>query len=135
MAVTVTCVDDAPAAVDDATTVDQDSGASPIDVLANDTDIDAGPKQVASVTQPGNGTAAVAAGGSRVTYAPAAGYCNSQPGGAPDRFTYKLDGGSEATVAVTVNCAAPALPASPSRRAWPPATAACRSCAAASCSA
>ncbi len=113
VSVTVTCVDDAPVAVGDAATFDQDSGTSPIDVLANDTDIDAGPRQVASVTQPTNGTAAVAADGTRVTYAPAAGYCNSQPGGTPDSFSYKLNGGSETTVAVTVRCAPPAAPGEP----------------------
>ena len=99
VSVTVSCVDDAPTAVDDATTVGQDSGTGPIDVLGNDTDVDGGPKQVASVTQPDHGTAAVAAGGERITYAPVGGYCNTQPGGVPDRFTYQLDGGSRATVA------------------------------------
>ena len=41
---TVTCVDDPPVAVDDAATVTEDSGATAINVLANDTDIDGGPK-------------------------------------------------------------------------------------------
>ncbi len=109
VAVTVSCVDDAPVAVNDAASVDQGSGATPVDALSNDSDVDGGPKQVASVTQPANGTAAVAADGSRVTYAPAAGYCNSQTGGAPDTFTYRLASGSEATVAVTVTCAAPRM--------------------------
>ena len=44
MTVTVTCVDDNPVAVDDAATVAEDSGANAIDVLANDTDVDGGPK-------------------------------------------------------------------------------------------
>jgi hypothetical protein len=39
----------------DAATVIEDSGANAIDVLANDTDIDGGPKTVTSVTQPANG--------------------------------------------------------------------------------
>ena len=38
-----------------------------------------------------------------MTYQPAAGYCNDL-GGAPDTFTYTLNGGSTATVAVTVQC-------------------------------
>ena len=50
---TVTCVDDAPVAVDDAATVTEDDPATAIDVLANDTDIDGGPKAIASVTRPG----------------------------------------------------------------------------------
>ena len=44
---TVTCVDDPPVAVDDSATVAEDSGATAIDVLANDTDVDGGPKAVA----------------------------------------------------------------------------------------
>ena len=40
--VTVTCVDDAPIAVNDAATVAEDCGATAIDVLANDTDTDGG---------------------------------------------------------------------------------------------
>ena len=52
MTVTVTCVDDPPVAVDDAATVTEDSAATAINVLANDTDVDGGPKSIASVTQP-----------------------------------------------------------------------------------
>ena len=54
--ITVTAVDDPPMAVDDAATVAEDAGATAIDVLANDTDVDGGPKTIASVTQPANGT-------------------------------------------------------------------------------
>ncbi len=50
MSVTVTCVDDAPVAVDDSATVGEDSGANAIDVLANDTDIDGGPKTISSAS-------------------------------------------------------------------------------------
>ena len=53
VSVTVTCVDDPPVAVNDAATVAEDSSSNPVDVLANDTDIDGGPKTVQSVTQPG----------------------------------------------------------------------------------
>ncbi len=52
VAVTVTCVDDDPVAVDDAATVAEDSGATAIDVLANDTDPDGGPKTIASAIRP-----------------------------------------------------------------------------------
>ncbi len=105
VSVTVTCSDDAPVAVADAATVAEDSGASPIPVLANDTDIDGGPKSVASVTQPANGTVAITGGGTGVTYTPNANYCNTPPGTTPDTFTYTLaPGGSTATVSVTVTC-------------------------------
>ena len=52
MSVTVTCVDDPPTAVNDTETVAEDSAATDVDVLTNDTDIDGGPRSVASVTQP-----------------------------------------------------------------------------------
>ena len=50
-----------PTAVNDTKTVAEDSGATAIDVLANDTDPDGGPKTIASATQPAHGTVAVAA--------------------------------------------------------------------------
>ncbi len=100
VAVTVTCVDDPPVAVNDSATVNEDSGANAINVLANDTDADGGPKSTA-VTQPA--TAALRSRGRHgVSYTPNANYCN---GGSPtDNFTYTLNGGSTGTVAVTVTC-------------------------------
>ena len=104
VSVTVTCNDNPPVAVDDSATVAEDSPASAIAVLANDTDTDGGPRSVASVTQPANGTVVITGGGSGLTYQPNANYCNSQAGGAPDTFTYTLNGGDSATVSVTVTC-------------------------------
>ena len=96
--------DIAPTAVDDAATVEEDSDATPIDVLANDTDTDGGTKLIASATEPANGTVVVAPDGLSLSYEPDADYCND-PGAEPtDDFTYTLNGGSEATVAVTVTC-------------------------------
>ena len=74
-------------------------------MLANDTDVDGGPKAIDSVTQPANGTVAITGGGTGLTYQPNANYCNDPPGTAPDTFTYTLNGGSSATVSVTVTCA------------------------------
>ena len=108
MSVTVTCSDDAPVAVNDSATVAEDSGASPVDVLANDTDVDGGPKGIQSVTQPGDGAVVITGGGTGVSYTPDANYCNQPPGTSPDTFTYTLNGGSTATVAVAVTCAADA---------------------------
>jgi Ca2+-binding RTX toxin-like protein len=88
---------------DDAATVAQDAAATPVDVLANDHDVNGVPRKVASVTQPAHGTVAITGGGSGLTYAPAAGYCNGQ-GGAPDTFTYSLNSGGTATVVMTVTC-------------------------------
>ena len=102
VAVSVNCVDDPPTAVNDQKTVDEDSGTTTIDVRANDTDPDGGPKTISSATQPAHGTVTVAPDGSNLSYAPNPDYCNTA---APtDDFTYTLNGGSTATVAVTVNC-------------------------------
>ena len=95
-----------PTAVNDTKTVAQDSGATAIDVLANDTDPDGGPKTIASATQPAHGTVAVAPDNLSLTYTPNPDYCNSNPPASTDDFTYTLNGGSTATVAVTVTCAA-----------------------------
>ncbi len=100
VSVTVTCSDDAPVAVNDSATVGEDSGPSPVDVLANDTDVDGGPKSVQSVTQPANGAVVITGGGTGVSYTPNANFC-----GGPDTFTYTVNGGSTATVSMTVTCA------------------------------
>jgi hypothetical protein len=99
---TVTCADEPPTAADDSATVAQDAPATAVDVLANDTDTDGGPKTVKSVTQPANGTVVVAADKLSLTYVPQAGYCND--GTPTDNFTYTLNGGSTATVMLTVTC-------------------------------
>lgn len=44
-------------------------------------------------------------GGSGVTYTARRGYCNTGKGGQPDTFSYTLNGGSRATVAVSVTSA------------------------------
>ena len=76
-----------------------------IDVLANDVDADSVGMAIDDVTQPDNGTVVVAADGADLTYEPDPNYCNTQPAGTPDTFTYTLTpGGSTATVSVTVTC-------------------------------
>ncbi len=75
------------------------SGASAIDVLANDTDPDGGHDDHGhdgSRQRHGRGHA----GGTDLTYQPDADYCNDPPGTSLDTFTYTLNGGSEATVTV-----------------------------------
>ena len=107
VAVTVTCVDDLPAASDDTATVDEDAAATAIDVLDNDVDSDGDPLTIASVVQPSNGTVVVTGGGTGLTYEPNADYCNTPPGDAPDVFTYTLTpGDSNAMVSVDVTCIA-----------------------------
>ena len=112
VSVTVTCVDDTPTAVNDSVTVLEDATAGVVSVLANDTDIDGGPKTISSATQPTNGTVVLAGpvgAHTGLTYKPNAGYCNSE-GGSPDTFTYTLNGGSTATVSITVTCTPNAAP-------------------------
>ncbi len=108
VSVAVTCVDDNPTAVNDSRTVNEDSGATSMNVLPNDLNADGGPITIASASDPPHGTATVTGGGSNVTYAPDADYCNtdaSGPGSGPDdTFTYTLNGGSTATVSVAVTC-------------------------------
>ena len=104
VSLTVNPVDDPPVAVDDSAAVDAGSAATSFDVLANDTDVDGGPKSVLSTSDATHGDVAVTGGGSGVSYTPDAGYCNTRRGGVPDSFAYKLNGGSEAQVSVTVTC-------------------------------
>jgi VCBS repeat-containing protein len=100
--ITIVPVDDPPTAVDDSATVQEDDSATAIDVLANDTDIDNGPRTIESVTQPDNGTVAITGAGSGLTYEPDADYCND--GSPTDNFSYTLNGGDTGDVAVTVTC-------------------------------
>ena len=98
--ITVTPVDDAPVAVADSFTVAEDSGATTLDVLANDTDVDAGPKLIQSVSQPANGTVVITNGGADLSFTPDADF--NTDGAADQSFTYTLNDGSTATVTVTV---------------------------------
>lgn len=100
--VTIEGRDNRPSAMEDAKLLDENSAATFIDVLSNDTDIDGGSRIVESVTEPTHGKASIAAGGTGVTYEPVAGYCNDDE--ALDTFTYTLNGGSVGTVTAKVVC-------------------------------
>jgi hypothetical protein len=94
-----------PVANDDSESVAEDSGATTIDVLANDTNADGGPKTIESVTQPANGTVVITNGGDDLTYEPDPNYYNDDTDGGydpEDTFKYTLNGGSEATVSMHV---------------------------------
>ncbi|MFA5911138.1 MAG: N,N-dimethylformamidase beta subunit family domain-containing protein [Vicinamibacterales bacterium] len=93
-------VDCVPVAGNDSTTVLEDSGASTLTVLSNDSDPDAGQTlTVTGVTQGANGSVAIV-GGMAVSYTPAANYFGS------DSFTYTISdghgGSATGTVAMTV---------------------------------
>jgi cysteine-rich repeat protein len=99
LALTVNPVNDAPVAVADAITLDEDTSAT-LDVVANDSDVDGDTLAVASVTQPAHGSAAIT-GLHQVSYTPAPDYNGA------DSFSYTIDDGhggqATAQVAVAVN--------------------------------
>ena len=94
----VGCVEDMPVAQADIAYFAQNGAARDIAVLANDTDVDGGPKTISTHSTPAHGTALITPGGSGITYGPASGYCG------PDQFVYHLNGGSQATVSVLIIC-------------------------------
>jgi outer membrane protein OmpA-like peptidoglycan-associated protein len=93
-----------PVAQDDSATVERDSSANAIAVLANDSDPDGDALSVTAVSAAAHGTATVTASG--VDYTPAAGYLGT------DSFTYTIsDGhGGSATATVHITVATPNLP-------------------------
>ncbi len=91
----------APVAVADTATIAEDAAPITIDVLANDSDPDAGQVlAVTAVTDPPVGTAAIDVGGTTVTYTP------DPDASGIDTFTYTVSDGAgklaTATVSVTV---------------------------------
>ncbi len=92
--------DVAPTAVTDSGTVAEDAAAIAIDVLANDTDPDGGPKVTTTASDPAHGTVVLTGGSpgahTGLTYQPDADFNGT------DTFTYTLNGGSTTTVTVTV---------------------------------
>jgi VCBS repeat-containing protein len=93
--VTVDDVNDAPIANDDTESTDEDTPVD-IDVLANDTDLENDPITVESFTQPTNGTVTENPDGT-LKYTPDADF------NGVDGFTYTINGGSTASVTVTVD--------------------------------
>lgn len=89
----------APSAADDVATVDYESSANLIDVLANDSDPDNDTLIITAVSTPAHGSVEITAGG--ISYTPMAGYSGA------DSFTYTISdgrgGSATASVAVTVN--------------------------------
>ena len=95
-------LDAPPTAVDDEASFTEGEAERAIDVEANDTNSDGGPHSIDSITQPEHGTATIAPDGLGILYQPEPGYCNDEE--EPDLFTYTLNGGSSATVSVSVAC-------------------------------
>lgn len=95
-------LNEGPSAADDAITVEFESSANLVDVLANDTDPDGDTLTITAVSAPAHGTATITGGG--ISYTPVVGYSGA------DSFTYTISDGrggtATASVAVTVNPAA-----------------------------
>jgi hypothetical protein len=97
--ITVTAVNDAPVAVDDADSIPED-GSSTVDVLANDLDVDGDVVFVVSVVQPANGVV-VDNGDGTLTYTPDPDWHGV------DSFSYLIsDGALTATATVTITVTA-----------------------------
>ncbi|WP_370074047.1 beta strand repeat-containing protein [Salipiger bermudensis] len=98
VAVTVTSVNNAPVAVDDAVVTAEDNAVN-VAVLTNDSDVDGDTLSVTSATNGSNGTTTVEADGT-ITYTPDANFNGT------DSFTYTISDGNGGTdtaaVAVTV---------------------------------
>jgi hypothetical protein len=94
VAITVTAVNDAPVAINDAATTAEDTAAT-ITVLANDSDVDGDALTVTAVGVATNGT--VTTDGTSVVYTPNANY------NGPDSFTYDISDGNGGTATATVN--------------------------------
>jgi large repetitive protein len=94
VSLTVNAQNDAPVAVNDVRTLDEDASLQ-INVLANDSDIDGNALSVQSVSQPAHGTAVVNNDGT-VTYTPVADYNGA------DSFSYVVRDGSGATSMASV---------------------------------
>ena len=98
--ITVNPVNDAPVAVNDGASTDEDNSVD-VDVLANDTDVDTGDTlSINSFTQPGNGTTSLVGG--KIRYTPNPNWYGT------DTFTYTTRDNSgaisnTATVTITIN--------------------------------
>ncbi len=96
VSVAITPVDDAPTATDDDATAAEGASVT-IAVLNNDPDLDGGDKIVASISEaPSIGTAVISQDASSIVYT----HTGDTLGEVP--FKYTVNGGSEATVNVTV---------------------------------
>ncbi|HJQ31529.1 MAG TPA: tandem-95 repeat protein [Pyrinomonadaceae bacterium] len=90
----VTDVNDAPVAVDDSATTNEDTPVS-VSVLGNDSDVDGDTLSVSAVTQGAHGS--VTNNGTSVSYAPAANY------NGPDSFGYTVSDGHGGTATANVS--------------------------------
>jgi VCBS repeat-containing protein len=110
ISVTVNAVNDAPVAVNDSVSTDEDTPIT-ISVLANDSDVDSSEGDTfaptAILSDPSNGTATIS--GSTIVYSPAANYYGS------DEFTYEITDSGGLTDSATVSISIASVNDRPSR--------------------
>ncbi|MGY0637947.1 MAG: tandem-95 repeat protein, partial [Paraglaciecola chathamensis] len=97
LVVTVNPVNDAPQATNDTQTVAQDSTATLINVLSNDTDIDGDMLSISDISYSGSGTVSIS--GEQISYQPSAGFSGN------DSLSYTVSDGSTTdtgTLTITV---------------------------------
>ncbi|QHJ11835.1 hypothetical protein FX988_02071 [Paraglaciecola mesophila] len=97
LVVTVNPVNDAPQATNDTQTVAQDSAATLINVLNNDTDIDGDTLSISDISYSGSGTVSIS--GEQISYQPASGFSGNES------LSYTVSDGSETdtgTLTITV---------------------------------
>ena len=70
VSITIDPVNDAPVAPDDTATMNEDAGATAIDVLGNDSDVDGDDLTIVAKTDGVSGVVAITGGGSGLTYRP-----------------------------------------------------------------
>ena len=96
--ITVLSINDEPIAVDDSTTVEQDSSSNIIDVIENDSDIDLDTLTFASIIYTGTGSAVI--NDNHVVYTPATGFSGDES------LSYSVNDGmggiSTASLSITV---------------------------------
>ena len=96
--ITVTAVNDPPAAVDDLLTVLEDGPAGSVNVLTNDSDVEGNALTVTGYTQPAHGSVMEDESPGVLTYTPTSSNYNG-----PDAFTYTVSDGHGGTATATVN--------------------------------
>lgn len=96
--VNISCIDDLPVAESDSFAATEDESVH-LAVLDNDADIDGGPLQIESFTSPNHASLSLDA--ENLIYTPDDDYCSN---GEADTFSYTVNGGSTASVSVSVAC-------------------------------